>query len=234
MSSLDSGCDFYQIENTINFEYNSKNIQRLTKWLHHPYTDKTDSTIINMYVKPENFVWYLYNFLEKTDYIGIQIANLQEQLFTKAPGTVAFDQLLKHFMESYQITENTDQTYIKNAMIEYFYFFLARENTFKTIVGSTDERFINIEYEDFSNLSTLVNKVQHLPNFDLTHFEKMYRILVDTNKEYLDRKRNFASRVNNNDLDILEIAYLGSQIGTDLDWFNEEVRRSLLKEKLLV
>ena len=119
-------------------------------------------------------------------------------------------------------------------MIEYFYFFLARENTFKTIVGSTDERFINIEYEDFSNLSTLVNKVQHLPNFDLTHFEKMYRILVDTNKEYLDRKRNFASRVNNNDLDILEIAYLGSQIGTDLDWFNEEVRRSLLKEKLFV
>lgn len=234
MISLDPGCDFYRIKNSINFEYNSKNIQWFRKIQHYQYIDITDSTIINMYVKPENFVWYLYNFLEKTDYVGIQVKNLQEQLFTKASNTLAFDQLLKHFVESYQITKKTDQVYIRNAMIEYFYFVLSRENTFKTIAGLTDKRFINIEYEDFSNFSTLVNKLQHLHNFDLNYFKKMYRILEDTNEEYLNRKTKFKSRVISNDLDILEIAYLGSKIGTNLDWFNEEVRRSLLKEKLLV
>jgi len=233
MTSLDPGCDSFQIENSINFEYRGKNIQFLP--LHdRPYNQTTDRKIVNLYVKPENTVWYLYNFLEKTDYIGIQVKDLHEQLFTKASGTVAFDVMLKHFTGSYNITTQTDQRYIKNAMIEYFYFVFARQNEFKYLIGLTDERFINIEYEDFSDLSVLVNKLQHLPSFDLTYFKKMYKILQDTNKVYLNKKKNFANRINNTDLDILEIAYLGSQIDTDLDWFNEEVRETLLKEKLFV
>lgn len=233
MTSLDPGCDFFQFENNINFEYRGKNIQFLLM-RDRPYNQNTDSIIINLYVKPKNIVWYLYNFLEKTDYVGIQVKNLHKQLFTKAPGTIAFDTLLKHFKESYKITANSNKTYIKNAMIEYFYFMLAKQNEFTYLLGLTDERFINIEYEDFSDLSILVNKLQHLPGFDLTHFKKMYKILQDTNKVYLDKKKNFAKRINSTDLDILEIAYLGSQIDANLDWFNEEVRETVLKEKLFV
>lgn len=233
MISLDTGCDYFQIENSINFEYGGKNIQFIT-FGDRPYNQTTDRKIVNLYVKPENFVWYLYNFFEKTDYVGIQVKDLHEQLFTKATGTVAFDDMLKHFTRSYNITTKTDQRYIRNSLIEYFYFMFTRQNKFKYLTGLTDKRFINIEYEDFSDLSILVNKLQHLPSFDLTYFEKMYKILQYTNKVYLDKKKNFANRINNTDLDILEIAYLGSQIGTDLDWFNEEVRETLLKEKLFV
>jgi hypothetical protein len=77
--------------------------------------------VINSYVLDENFVWYLYNFLEKTDGVGILIDNLTSDLFSKAQGTVAFDGLLKHLVDNYQLSSDQDPAYLNNAVIENFY-----------------------------------------------------------------------------------------------------------------
>ena len=85
--------------------------------------------VINLYVAPENFAWYLYNFLEKTDGVGILVDSLVSDLFTKAPGTMAFNSMLTHFVNSYNINSETDPVYCYNAAIEYFYFLLINHDS---------------------------------------------------------------------------------------------------------
>lgn len=101
-----------------------------------------DTPVINTYVAPENFAWYLYNFLEKTDAIGISVNSLHKDLFIKAPGTVAFDSMLTHFANSYNLDTKTDPAYFYNAAIEYFYFLLINQDAiFKTKSSVTDACF---------------------------------------------------------------------------------------------
>lgn len=195
-----------------------------------------DQDIINCYVRNENFVWYLYNFLEKTDDVGICVDSLIDDLFNKAPGTVAFDQLLQHLIDTYNLHTWTDIEYHHNACIEYFYFVLL-ENTskFKKFTAHHDNKFLNIEYNDFNSSQTLIECLQHLPTFDLSRFDAMYELLCNRNSRYLTRQQQFLSKLNSQavDFDILEWAYIGVllywQDGTILDWFNVDVRQNVLK-----
>ena len=194
-----------------------------------------ETPVINMYVAAENVAWYLYNFLEKTDGIGISVDSLIADLFTKAPGTVAFDSMLTHFINSYNLDTKTDPVYCYNAAIEYFYFLLIdRDAIFKIKSRVTDPDFINIEYAEFSDPEILVNKLKHLPNFDQKWFDKMYADLYSRNKKYLRRHQTFLSKLNNHDnnFDIIETAYIGFLINqvhsVSLDWFNSDIRTSII------
>ena len=194
-----------------------------------------DTPVINTYVAPENFAWYLYNFLEKTDAIGISVNSLHKDLFIKAPGTVAFDSMLTHFANSYNLDTKTDPAYFYNAAIEYFYFLLIdRDAIFKSKSSVTDPDFINIEYAEFSDPQLLVNKLKHLPNFDRVWFYKMYSHLYSRNKKYLSRHQNFLSKLRNynKNFDIIETAYIGFLVNQfqsgPLDWFNNDVRTSII------
>jgi len=192
--------------------------------------------VINCYVRNENFVWYLYNFLEKTDGVGICVDSLTTDLFNKAPGTVAFDQLLQHLIDTYNLHTWTDSVYHHNACIEYFYFLLL-ENTskFKKLTAYHDDKFLNIEYNDFNSSQTLIECLQHLPTFDLSRFDTMYELLYNRNNRYLTRQQQFLLKLNSEtvDFDILEWAYIGVllywQDGIILDWFNVDVRQNILK-----
>jgi hypothetical protein len=187
--------------------------------------------VINCWVCDENFVWFLYNFLEKTDGVGIQVDLLVNDLFNKAAGTVAFDALLKHFVDSYNINEMLDFEYVRNAMIEYFYFLLCdQQGKFKTQTQYTHKDFINIEYNEFGDEKILINKLIMLPSFNLTHFNKQYHLLADRNIRYINKRRVFIEKFLNHDIefDILELSYIGYLVrkitGTPVDWFNPKVR----------
>lgn len=187
--------------------------------------------VINCWVHNENFVWYLYNFLEKTDGVGIQVDRLIDDLFNKAADTIAFDTLLKHFVASYSINKMLDFEYIRNSMIEYFYFLLCDQHgKFKTQTQFTHTDFINIEYNEFSDENMLINKLITLPNFDLSHFQNQYHLLNVRNIRYLNKRRMFIEKFLNHciDFDILELSYIGYLVGkitgAPVDWFNPDVR----------
>ena len=185
--------------------------------------------VINLYVTDENFAWYLYNFLEKTDGIGITVANLERDLFSKAPGTVAFDLMLKHFIESYSVESNAVASDIKNSLIEYFYFLLINTDcNFKKKSTQIVNNAINLEYNDFKDLDILVEKLNVLDCFNKDYFVNLYQDLHLRNKVYLQRKQNFKQKVILNKLDLLETSYVGYLItrhtNQQLDWFNTKIR----------
>lgn len=185
--------------------------------------------VINLYVEDKNFIWYLYNFLEKTDGIGIKISSIEKDLFLLAPGTVAFDLMLKHFIESYNIDQQTTIETIKNSLIEYFYFLLInRECDFKKKSTQTVDNAINLEYTNFQDLDILVEKLSELDYFDKDYFVKMYQVLHLRNNFYMQRKRNFKQKVTLDQLDLLETAYIGYLITKHttqpLDWYNIKIR----------
>jgi hypothetical protein len=189
--------------------------------------------VINCWVHNENFVWYLYNFLEKTDGVGIQVESLVDDLFNKAAGTIAFDTLLKHFVDAYDITQMTEREYACNATIEYFYFLLCdQKGKFKTQTQYTHNNFINLEYNEFGDKKILIDKLSTLPNFDLDHFENQYHQLIVRNVRYINKRRTFIEKFLNHstDFDILELSYIGYLVGkitgTPVDWFNPDVREN--------
>jgi hypothetical protein len=191
---------------------------------------------INLYVNDQNFVWFLYNFLEKTDGVGISVDSLIEDLEIKAPGTKAFNFMLEHFFKTYDIPDYQDYQYRKNAAIEYFYFLLLDQNTFfKTQSMFTDPSFLNVEYAEFENRDLLKSKFLKLEQFDVDHFDHMYSLLSERNKRYLNLRQNFVQKIslNNRDFDILETAYIGTLItGNDqMDWFNPNFRDQKINKK---
>lgn len=190
---------------------------------------------VNMYVNESNFVWYLYNFLEKTDGVGIQIENLTTDLLTKAPGTIAFDYLLTHFQKSYNINSHCDSEYLNNSLVEYFYFTLINDHWFKSRSNMQLHNCVNVEYDDFNSLEQLVNVCKGVPSFDISHFELRYSQLQSRNERYLKKKINFVNKVHAGaKLDILETAYVGSIIRTmtmtELDWFNPDFRHEMIRQ----
>ena len=235
MSSIDADSQYTNIGS--NFIYESKNINWLFK-IDTELTSVSYNNVVNTYVAEENIVWYLYNFLEKTDDVGIYVDQLIYNLFIKADGTMAFDHMLKHFIDAYHITDATDAEYCNNAAIEYFYLFLLGDSKFKTIVNTVQKNWINIEYEDFYSSDILIKKLQHLPNFNRDYFLKQHNLLVETNLRYLTRKADFydkfKNKTSNTQFDILEWAYIGWLLSKDskerLDWFNKDVRLNKITE----
>ena len=191
--------------------------------------------IINTYVKDENFVWYLYNFLEKTDGVGIKIDNLANDLFTKAPGTIAFSFMLDHFIDSCNITTETTIESINNSLVEYFYFLLLNKNSeFKIKSSRKESNAINLEFDTFSDCNILTNLLVQVPGFDAAHFQNMYNWLVARNHMYLHKKKRFKEKiVNHQNLDLLELAYVGylvsNHTNTMLDWYNVDTRNSAVQ-----
>ena len=209
----------------------------LVEWLKKIDTNLTNLPnlpIVNCYVNDKNFVWYLYNFLEKTDSIGIQVSNLQEDFFRLSQGTIAFDFMLNHFVTTYNITPETDISTINNMLIEYFYFLLINEQTnFKKQSSATVTGAINIEYNDFNNVDKLIKLLSPL-QIDIDHLTKRHQQLYLRNQRYIDKPNTFVVNYNNMCLDILEIAYVGylitknTNVGT-LDWYNTRVRDSFIE-----
>lgn len=221
----------FSISHRINFDTHESTVH----WYKKLETDidsiDSKSIVINTYVADRNFVWYLYNFLEKTDAVNIKVESLVEDLGSKAVGTKAFDTLLKHFVESYNLNSHLDCEYKNNAAIEYFYFLLLdQDSRFKKITSLTNLRFLNIEYLDFSNYAVLEQKLSSIDDIDLTHVDKMYQLLRQENLPYLNRQYNFLKKLESNhkNFDILEQSYIGAlltwQSGNVLDWFNPSVR----------
>lgn len=234
MTALDPAGSYLQ-ENKTNFVYTGKLITFKEK-LESFTPDLNDQTVVNLYVKSKNFVWYLYNFFEKTDSVGIQIDFLENDLLSKAAGTVAFNGMLKHFIQSYQISSDTQKEVIKDSLIEYFYFTLIQDTAFKKIAGITCGKYINLEYNNFENVELLAQALSGFKNLDLTHLEKMYKILISANSRFINKRREFLHKINSHDinLDILETAYVGALLywnnNKQLDWFNSNVRYDYLSK----
>ena len=237
MSSLDPKSKF--VNNGSNFMCDSDNIRKLDK-LEADLNNIPYQSVINTYVTNENFVWYLYNFLEKTENIGINVDQLVLNLITKGGGTPAYDFMLTHFINSYNIhTTNIDDEYCNNSAIEYFYFLLLdNDTTFKTIANTIQKNWINIEYDDFYSSEILIKKLQGLTNFDQSHFLKQHKQLIKTNLRYLSKKKDFYTKFKNRsadtEFDILEWAYIGWLLSKEskerLDWFNKDVRLNKINE----
>lgn len=210
------------------------------KWIKKMKTDFSTAsfpdTTVNTYVDDRNFVWFLYNFLEKTDGVGIYVDSLITDLETKAAGTMAFDFMLRHFSESYDLASHCDLQYKINAAIEYFYFLLLdKTSTLKAQSRFTDPKFVNIEYADFENPDELRKKLSNLELFDVRHFDQMYDLLYKRNTRYLTKRKQFIDKINsgNTDFDILETAYIGMLLtdGDTLDWFNPELRKHEIRQR---
>jgi hypothetical protein len=201
------------------------------KKIDHTLTEALPGPVVNCWIHNENFVWYLYNFLEKTDGVGIQVESLVDDLFNKSAGTIAFDMLLKHFVGAYNINQLSEHEYVRNATIEYFYFLLCdQKGKFKTQTQYTHNNFINLEYNEFGDKKILIDKLSTLPNFNLDHFENQYHQLSVRNVRYINKRRTFIEKFLNHstDFDILELSYIGYLVdnitGTPVDWFNSDVR----------
>ena len=192
-------------------------------------------TVINTYVKDENFVWYLYNFLEKTDGVGIKVDNLANDLFTKASGTIAFSFMLDHFADAYNITTETATEIINNSLVEYFYFLLMDKNSeFKIKSLREESDAINLEFDTFADYDALVTLLDQVPGFAAAHFQNMYNWLVSRNYMYMNKKQRFREKiVNHQNLDLLELAYVGylvsNHTNTMLDWYNVDTRNSAVQ-----
>ena len=194
------------------------------------------SMVINSYVLDENFVWYLYNFLEKTDGVGILVDNLTLDLFSKAQGTVAFDGLLKHLVDRYDLSINQNLSYLNNAAIENFYLMLIdQDGKFKIQTRYYHPGCINLEFRDFRNYNVLASKLDQVPGFDLSYFEDRYQHLATRNTRYFTRQKIFIDKLNSadNHFDILETAYIGwllwKLVPVRLDWFNTKIRKSSME-----
>jgi hypothetical protein len=237
LSALDTHSKF-ELDFENNFCCNQSRIHWIAKIDELLDPTLSDCTVINTYVSNENFVWFLYNFLEKTDGVGLQVDHLVEDLKNKAHGARAFDSMRKHWVDSYNIDNHPDPEYRTNSIIEYFYFLLLdTQNAFKHQVGFTDPRFVNIEYCDFEDKNLLENKLSHLEIFDQDHFNHMYDLLYHRNSQYLTRRQNFVNKIrsNNKQFDILEVAYIGMLI-TDqdpIDWFNSQLRENTINNRWL-
>lgn len=190
-----------------------------------------DLTVINLIVNENNFPWYMYNLYEKTYDIKIMIATFAKDIIEKGDKFSIFDHTKNDLL--YQFTNLTDDN-----LIEYFYkLFRSNDHYLHTATREIRNNYINIEFDDFTQPDLLSNKLSRVPGFDSTHFYSLYKLLVDRNFKYLNKKKDFHSRLANlcSDYDIIETAYIGKLASTifnkELDWSNPVVRQTVLKHK---
>jgi len=190
-----------------------------------------DLTVINLIVNENNFPWYMYNLYEKTYDIKIMIATFAKDIIEKGDKFSIFNDIKNDLL--YQFDDLHDDN-----LIEYFYkLFRSNNHYLHTATREYRDNYINIEFDDFAQPDLLANKLRCVPGFDLTHFSSLYKLLVDRNSKYLNKKKDFHSRLANLclDYDIIETAYIGKLASVifnkELDWSNPIVRQTVLKHK---
>lgn len=204
------------------------------KWLIKPGmsvypTADAASTIINLCVNEHNFPWYLYNLFEKTYDIKIMVDSLVQDLLDKGDKFTIFDEFKNLLLQIDH--QNT------NAVINLFYQLFLKNNYYLCKTAAfTDPSYINIEYNDFLNQNTLVEKFKNIPGFDLDHFNLLYQQLVERNQRYFNRKQDYLNKLaGSQDLDIIELAYTGKLASMlyhkPIDWVNPKFRMAVLKTK---
>jgi hypothetical protein len=185
--------------------------------------------ILNLYVKEQNFPWYLYNLFEKTYDIRIMVDNLVDDLMSKGEQFEIFNDFKSFLLEI--------DYHDKNQVINFFYFlFLNKERYLYKDTQFVHESYINIEFDDFNHSLVLEEKLSVIPGFDSRHFNTLYQTLVDRNQRYLNRKKNFLAKIENHqELDIIETAYVGKLatilFDKKLEWHKPAVRNTIIKHK---
>ena len=198
-----------------------------------------DAHVINMYVGKNNLVWYLHNYFEKTDDIGIRTNYLAEDLSLLGTNTRAYGQLLDHWRSSYNIQYNTNTDYYTNSLVEYFYYWLIKKHDWGHCLSwiHPGSQAINLEYSNFDDLDKLSSCLQRVIS-NGAWFDQMYVLLRSANYQYINQGAKFLSKmVLIKDIDqftILEQSYIGSLLHEliqpgkiVLDWFNPELRNRL-------
>ena len=193
--------------------------------------------IINMCVGYHNLVWYLHNYLEKTDDIHIRTDCLVEDLQSHGGDTKAFGPMLDHWYQSYNIQTNPNPEYQKNSLIEYFYYWLVQKHHWQQMLCARSSNHVNLEYAAFNSLGRLRSVLAGVIP-DQSWFDQMYQRLRFANSQYMDQSEKFCTKLglidNINRLTILEQSYIGSLVhscidmgDTVLDWYNPDVRQRL-------
>lgn len=209
--------------------------QSRVKWIIKPglqeYPVASDQlTVINLCVSEQNFPWYLYNLFEKTYDIKIMIDSFVDDLLSKGDKFVQFEEF-KNLISAIDYTD-------PNNVIKFFYeLFYAKTHYLYRVCQASGIDYINIEFDDFNHLSALTKKLSTVPGFDPAHCETMYKSLSARNQRYLNRKKDFLTKLENNmPLDVIELGYIGSlaaQIfNKKIDWGNPTVRESIMKYKI--
>lgn len=185
--------------------------------------------ILNLYVKEQNFPWYLYNLFEKTYDIRIMIDNFVDDLLAKGDQFEIFN----HFKSMLLEIDYKDN----NQVIDFFYhLFLNKNGYLAKDTQFVHESYINIEFDDFNRPLLLEQKFSVIPEFDSKHFSTLYKTLVDRNQRYLNQKKNFLTKLENcQELDIIETAYVGKLasmlFNKTLEWHKPSVRNIIIKHK---
>lgn len=224
-----------------NFSHGGNNFQTLhssVPWVskHESELNSDNQDVINCFVSPNNLPWYLCNFFEKTDDVGIKVDHWAEDIQRLGADTIAYQGMLDHWRQTYCIDENCSQDYIKNSAIEYFYLFFIQDSAWKNLLEWQHPRGVNIEYSDFGSIVTLKQKLSTLVMLDDDHFVYMYHLLNATNYRYLELEQKFKQKILQlpfyNSFNVIELAWLGAlfyQIDREqLDWFNPTVRHRTL------
>lgn len=187
-------------------------------------------TVINLCVNEQNFPWYLYNLFEKTYDIKIMVDSFVDDLLSKGDKFILFEE----FKTLISTIDYTDL----NAVVKFFYeLFYEKTHYLYGVCQAADADYINIEFDDFNQLSILTMKLSMVPGFDPIHCETMYKSLFARNQRYLNRKNEFLGKLENNvPLDVIELGYVGSLAAQifdkKIDWGNLTVRESIMKYKI--
>jgi hypothetical protein len=195
--------------------------------------------VINCYVSPSNLPWYLYNFFEKTDDIGINVDHWCSDIQRLGTDTIAYQGMLDHWQQSYNIANYQDQDYIKNSAVEYFYLFFIQPSPWRDLLEYQHPGSVNIEYGDFTSISMLRNKLSAMVHFDDDHFVQMYARLNASNYRYLSLPNQFKNKLAQlpfyTSFNVIDLAWLGAlfyQIDHNrLDWFNPDTRHQTILQR---
>lgn len=196
------------------------------------FPDGNTNIVVNLYVKRENIVWYLYNMFEKTYDIRIMVDNLVQDLIDKGHNFL----LHNNFRLSMLKINHNDMNEVIDFFTKYFYCPEPADQEVFRVIGHTDDKYINVEYDMFSHPSKLKEVLSAVPDFDAEHFDNMYAMLLKTNKRYLNRKQDFLAKFDNDqNFDVLELAFIGCMLSTMqgklVNWHNPKLREQILKIK---
>lgn len=212
--------------------------QSRVKWLIKPGmvdypVASNELTVLNLYVKEQNFPWYMYNLFEKTYDIKVMIDSFATDIVEKGDRFSIFNDIKIDLLTEYTTVDN-------DAAIHYFYrLFIEDQHYLHTATRQVNSAYINIEFNEFNDPNILKNKLQAVNIFDPLHFDSLYPLLLNRNQRYLNKKKEFLQKLNTavQSYDIIETAYIGALAtrlfgGKLLEWMSEPLRNSIIKHKI--
>lgn len=234
-AALDADADFSH--GGRNFQTQHSSIPWISK--HDVRLDSTNSDVINCFVCSDNLPWYLFNFFEKTDDVGIRVDHWCEDIQLLGNDTVAYQSMLDHWRQTYNIDQHSNSEYIKNSAIEYFYLFFIQSSPWRSLIEWQHPKGVNIEYSDFGDIVALRQKLSPVVTLDDDHFVRMYHLLVAANSRYLGLSKKFNQKIQQlpfyQSFNVIDLAWLGAlfyQIdGIQLDWFSSDVRHQTIVQQ---